>query len=69
MDGHLTSEKRICTKYTTPGKEAYLKGQINRQIPSKLCTYCTHLAGIFKDDMSLWVLSSIHIQRLLVKGD
>ncbi len=28
-----------------------------------LCTNCTHLAGLFKDDMSPWVLSSIHIQR------
>ncbi len=33
------------------------------QISSNLCTYCTHLAGFFKDDMSPWVLPSIHIQR------
>jgi hypothetical protein len=34
-----------------------------RQIPSNLCTYCTYLAGFFKDYMSPWVLSCIHIQR------
>jgi hypothetical protein len=28
-----------------------------------MCTYCTHLAGFDKDDMSPWVLSSILIQR------
>jgi hypothetical protein len=26
-------------------------------------TYCTHLAGFYTDDMWLWVLSIIHIQR------
>jgi hypothetical protein len=36
----------------------------SRQISSNLCTYCTHLAGFFKDDMSPWVLYSIHIQRV-----
>jgi hypothetical protein len=32
-------------------------------LPSKEGTYCTHLAGFYEDDMSPWVLSSIHIQR------
>jgi hypothetical protein len=37
--------------------------QIDR-ISSKVCTYCTQLAGFFKDDTSPWVLYSIHIQQI-----
>jgi hypothetical protein len=54
---------------TTPKRELTQ----SRQIPSSLCTYCTHLASIFKDDMSPWVLPNIHIQRFypppLCRGD
>ncbi len=32
-------------------------------LPSKAGTYNTQLAGFYEDDMSPWVLSSIHIQR------
>jgi hypothetical protein len=56
----------LCThlqKCTAAGRDADVKGIKNRQIPSNLCTYGTHLAGFFKDEVSPWVLYSIHIQR------
>jgi hypothetical protein len=48
----------------TPKRDADVKVLTSRQILSSLCSYCTHMAGIFKDDMSPWVLSSIHIPRI-----
>jgi hypothetical protein len=49
-----------------PQERNWLSG-INKQTGFFLCvcTYCTHLAGFFKDDTSPWVLYSIHIQRAL----
>ncbi len=58
----------IATKIYLPGERIWCKeNKQSRQIPSNLCTYCMHLAGFFKDDMSPWVLSSIHIQRSNLK--
>jgi hypothetical protein len=35
-------------------------------MPLETGNYYTHLAGFYEDDMSSWVLSSIHIQQLMV---
>jgi hypothetical protein len=34
-----------------------------------LCTYCTHLADFCKDDMSPWLVYSIHIQHCIPSSE
>jgi hypothetical protein len=56
----------ICTyvhvhiyKNEPPWERIWRKENKQAEIRFNLCTYFTHLAGFFKDDMSPWVLSSI----------
>jgi hypothetical protein len=53
-----------------PEPNVHLIRRITNPFPSiQNSTYCTHLAGFFKDDTLPWVLYSIHIQRATVSRD
>ncbi len=61
--------KNISTKIYSippPGEKLTWRYSINKQTDPfycSLCTYCTPLAGFFKDDMSPWILSCIREYR------
>ncbi len=60
---HCVCGNHIYRNVPPPGEKLTERYQQADRISSKVCTSCMQLASFFKDDMSPWVLYSIHIQR------